>query len=155
MLNSIEEHITILIYRPTYIFCFYRPVAAGHFRPSSSGGLCIYVCLTISISGYLASSISQDIFPLLSFCVSVCFPLHLRLIPATFINGSEINMFPQRCNSFSFCLKLFCILFLDIDQSNNMSKLSHFHRDIVGCETIHVNFHNLHRAIRCCCITET
>ena len=29
----------ILIYRPTYIFCLYRPVAAGHFRPSSSGCL--------------------------------------------------------------------------------------------------------------------
>ena len=28
-----------LTYRPTYIFCLYRPVAAGHFRPSSSGGL--------------------------------------------------------------------------------------------------------------------
>ena len=32
---------TSLIYnnRSTYIFCLYRPVAAGHFRPSSSGGL--------------------------------------------------------------------------------------------------------------------
>ena len=40
MLNSIEEHITILIYRSTNIFfCLYRPVAAGHFGPSSSGGL--------------------------------------------------------------------------------------------------------------------
>ena len=26
VLNSIEEHITILIYRSTYISCFYRPV---------------------------------------------------------------------------------------------------------------------------------
>ena len=39
MLNSIEEHITILIYRSTYIFCLHRPVAGGHFGPSSSGGL--------------------------------------------------------------------------------------------------------------------
>ena len=37
MLNSIEEHITILA--STYIFCLYRPVAGGHFGPSSSGGL--------------------------------------------------------------------------------------------------------------------
>ena len=39
MLNSIEEHITILIYRSTYIFCLYRPVTRGHVCPSSSGGL--------------------------------------------------------------------------------------------------------------------
>ena len=39
MLNSIEEHITILIYRSTYIFCLYRPVTGGHVGSSSSGGL--------------------------------------------------------------------------------------------------------------------
>ena len=37
MLNSIEEHITIIDLRT--FFCLYRPVAAGHFGPSSSGGL--------------------------------------------------------------------------------------------------------------------
>ena len=36
MLNSIEEHITILIYRSTYIFCLYRPVTGGYFGPSTS-----------------------------------------------------------------------------------------------------------------------
>ena len=39
VLTKNEEHITILI--STYILCncLYKPVAGGHFGPSSSGGL--------------------------------------------------------------------------------------------------------------------